>query len=68
MITEPGLRWRKSSASTNNGNCIEMAPMRDGSVAVRDSKHPGGGMLVFTRAEVAAWLDGAKAGEFDDLA
>jgi hypothetical protein len=45
-----------------------MAAMPDGSVAVRDSKKPNGSILVFTRAEVAAWLNGAKAGEFDDLA
>jgi hypothetical protein len=68
VITEARLRWRKATASQANGSCVEMAPMPDGSVAVRDSKHPDGGVLVFTRAEVAAWLDGAKAGEFDDLA
>lgn len=60
--------WRKSSFSGDtHGNCVEMAALPDGDVAVRDSKHPERGHLVFTRAEIAAWLDGARAGEFEDL-
>jgi hypothetical protein len=39
----------------------------DGRVAVRDSKNPDGAMLIFTRAEMHAWLHGVRAGEFDDL-
>lgn len=39
-----------------------------GQVAVRDSKNPDGATLVFARAEFRAWLRGAQAGEFDDLA
>lgn len=38
-----------------------------GGSGVRDSKHPDAGYLVFTRAEMAAWISGVKAGEFDDL-
>jgi hypothetical protein len=60
------LAWRKASASTANGQCVELA-RTVGGVAVRDSKDPGGPVLHFTRTEVAAWLAGAKAGEFDDL-
>jgi hypothetical protein len=37
-------------------------------VFLRDSKDPHGAVLRFTRAEIAAFLDGAKSGEFDDLA
>lgn len=32
------LRWRKSSSSQNDGNCVELAHTRD---LVRDSKNPG---------------------------
>ncbi|GAA2479678.1 hypothetical protein GCM10010406_14860 [Streptomyces thermolineatus] len=39
----------------------------DGRTAVRDSKHPEAGTVFFTRSEIAAWVAGAKAGEFDDL-
>jgi hypothetical protein len=62
-----GLRWRKSSASTGNGECVELAVLRDGRVALRDSKNPDGAVLIFTRAEMRAWLHGVQAGEFDDL-
>lgn len=60
-------RWRTSSYSGANGNCVEVAALPDGRVAVRDSKNPDGGMLIFTRAEMRAWLSGVRAGEFDDL-
>jgi hypothetical protein len=35
---------------------------------VRDSKHPEQGHLTFATAELAAFVDAAKAGELDDLA
>lgn len=68
VINETGLTWRKSTASQENGNCVEMAALPTGEVAVRDSKNPQGAVLTFTRAEVDAWLDGARRGEFDNLA
>jgi Domain of unknown function (DUF397) len=37
--------WRKSSFSGNTGNCVEIAATVSG-IAVRDSKNPGGGVLV----------------------
>jgi hypothetical protein len=67
VITNPGLRWRKAIASQGNGNCVEMAALPDGSVAVRDSKNPDGAILTFTRSEIRAWIAGARDGEFDDL-
>ena len=39
----------------------------DGAIAVRNSRDPAGPALVYTRAEVAAFLTGVKNGEFDDL-
>ena len=35
---------------------------------MRNSRHPGGPTLVYTRAEIAAFIDGVLGGEFDDLA
>lgn len=60
--------WRKSSASNPTGNCVELAALPDGGVAMRNSRHPAGPTLVYTRAEIAAFLTGVRAGEFDDLA
>jgi len=60
-------KWRKASYSGANGNCVEVAPLSDGTVAMRNSRFPQGPALVYTRAEMAAFLAGAKDGEFDDV-
>ena len=62
------VNWRKSQASNPRGDCVELAKLAGGAVAVRHSRNPSGPALVYTSAEIAAFLDGAKAGEFDDLA
>ncbi|MHA6626146.1 DUF397 domain-containing protein [Pseudonocardia sichuanensis] len=62
------VTWRKSRASNPSGDCIEVAALASGAVAVRNSRDPHGPALVYTRAEIAAFLRGAKDGEFDDLA
>jgi hypothetical protein len=57
--------WQKSSRSgPYSDNCVEIAFV-DGGVAMRDSKHPEGPVLLFTPAEWDAFVEGAKDGEFD---
>lgn len=65
----PEVEWRKSIRSGPvSDNCVQLAPVGDtGAVAMRDSKAPRGPVLVFTREEVEAFVQGAKDGEFDDL-
>jgi hypothetical protein len=57
--------WRKSRHSTEERGCVETAFLADGRVAVRDSKDRTGPALIYTRTEWAAFLKGAKDGEFD---
>ncbi|MEU6645907.1 DUF397 domain-containing protein [Saccharomonospora sp. NPDC046836] len=59
--------WRKSSYSGATGNCVEVARLNDGQIAMRNSRDPRGPALVYTRAEIQAFLAGAKDGDFDDM-
>jgi hypothetical protein len=63
-----GAAWRKSSHSGYNGNCVELAALDGGGIAMRNSRDPHGPALVYTRAEIAAFVAGIKDGEFDDVA
>ncbi|SDE24012.1 DUF397 domain-containing protein [Streptomyces prasinopilosus] len=58
-------RWCKSRHSGGNGNCVEVARLSDGHVAMRNSRFPEGPVLVYTREEISAFLGGVKDGEFD---
>ncbi|HEX3779844.1 MAG TPA: DUF397 domain-containing protein [Pseudonocardiaceae bacterium] len=51
-------RWRKSSYSNPNGNCVELARTLD---QMRDSKNPAGPVLHIGLTEL---LTGVKNGQF----
>ena len=60
-----GAQWVKSTRSgPTGGNCVEVAFLDRGEVAVRNSRHPSGPALVFTAAEWDAFIGGAKDSEF----
>jgi Domain of unknown function (DUF397) len=62
------VTWQKSRRSNPSGNCVEMAALPDGTgIAVRNSRDPEGPALVFTMAEIAAFVQGAGDGDFDNL-
>lgn len=62
------VQWRKSTASNPSGNCVELAELAGGDVALRNSRFPAGPVLVGSRAAVAAFVRAARSGELDDLA
>jgi hypothetical protein len=60
--------WRKSTYSGNGGGgsgCVEVAPLEDGSVAVRHTQHRDGPVIVYTKAEWEAFVAGVRDGQFD---
>jgi hypothetical protein len=61
------VRWAKSQRSSAQGNCVETARLSEDLIAMRNSRHPSGPALIFTRAEARAFLEGVKDGEFDYL-
>lgn len=56
--------WRRSSRSGSNGQCVEIAGLKDG-VAVRDSKDPDGSVLLFETDDWTAFLAHARRGGYD---
>lgn len=61
------VTWIKSHHSNPSGNCVEMALLSGGDVAVRNSRHPEGPALVYTEDEVRAFLAGVRDGDFDSV-
>ncbi len=59
--------WVKSHHSNSQGTCVEMARLPNGQVAVRNSRHPEGPALIYTRGEIEALILGAQDGDFDHL-
>jgi hypothetical protein len=55
-------RWRKSSHSTDQANCIEVAIVA-GTVAVRDSKNLAGSVLAVPLPACTAFTTAARAVE-----
>ncbi|MPY81758.1 MAG: DUF397 domain-containing protein [Actinophytocola sp.] len=66
--TDLDASWRKSSRSGALGNCVEVATLANGEIAVRNSRFPDGPALVYTKAEIEAFVGGVKDGEFDEIA
>jgi Domain of unknown function (DUF397) len=60
----PGSELSWVSASCGNTECVEVARLPDGGMAMRNSGHPGT-VLRYTAAEWDAFMDGVRKGEFD---
>ncbi|GAA2664777.1 MULTISPECIES: DUF397 domain-containing protein [Actinosynnema] len=63
-MAEADQRWRKSSRSTTNPDCVELLITPD-TTSVRDSKNRAGGRLRFGRSSFSGFLDGIRDGSRD---
>ncbi|MEU6235106.1 DUF397 domain-containing protein [Kitasatospora sp. NPDC047058] len=61
---KPVTPFRKSSYSQQGGECIEVAGLADGGLAVRDSKDADGPALAFDAHSWQAFIAGVRAGDF----
>ena len=58
-------QWRLVMSPEGAG--VELARLPDGQVAVRNAADPDGPALIYTRAEIEAFIGGAQDGDFNDL-
>jgi hypothetical protein len=61
------VEWAASRHGESRAACAQMATLPSGSIAMRNSRDPDGPALVYTHAEIEAFIAGAKDGEFDNL-
>jgi hypothetical protein len=62
-----GAVWRKSRRSNPSGECVEIATLPTGQIAVRNSRHPDGPVLICGHEEIAAFVRAAKRGDLDSF-
>ena len=63
----PDADWQASQHGDPQAGHVEMAALPGGTIAMRNSRYPGGPALIYTHAEIEAFIAGAKDGDFDDL-
>jgi hypothetical protein len=60
-----GVNWRKSRRSNPSGNCVELAELGGGAIAVRDSRQRSGPALIYSRTEIAILIGRVRRGTLD---
>ncbi|HEY2443474.1 MAG TPA: DUF397 domain-containing protein [Streptosporangiaceae bacterium] len=59
--------WHAGRPGDGRDGRIELAILPGGQIAMRNSRDSGGPVLIYTNAEIEAFIAGAKDGDFDDL-
>jgi hypothetical protein len=59
-----GAVWRKSQRSNSQGQCVELARLDEGTVAVRNSRDPEGAALIFNVDGIRDMINGLREGRF----
>ena len=59
--------WQASRHGDPQESRVELALLPGGDIAMRNSRQPGGPALIYSHAEIEAFIAGAKDGDFDDL-
>ncbi|MFI6156508.1 DUF397 domain-containing protein [Kitasatospora sp. NPDC051170] len=67
MHDPTNAKWRKSSYSAQEGQCVEVADGFPGLVPVRDSKDPSGPALVFPADAWQSFVTAIRASEFGPI-
>jgi hypothetical protein len=64
-VVEPqqSAQWRRSRRC-ESASCVEVTS-HSGGIALRDSKHPDGAILLFSHAEWDAFVAGVRDGDFE---
>jgi Domain of unknown function (DUF397) len=60
----PGVTWRVSSLCAGNGECVAVAKLPTGHVAVRDTKNPDGPQLMLTASQWRQFIEAVQSGAF----
>ncbi|MFR9730740.1 DUF397 domain-containing protein [Saccharopolyspora sp. MS10] len=63
-MSDPVPGWRTSTYTHPNGNCVEIG-RAGGGVAIRDSKHRRGGVLLAGPRQWADFLAALRSGRYD---
>jgi len=67
-LATAGLTWRVSSLCSGNGECVAVAKLPNGDIALSDTKElkeRNSLVLRFSASEWQAFVAGVRAGEFD---
>ncbi|MFJ6137139.1 DUF397 domain-containing protein [Kitasatospora sp. NPDC092286] len=63
-MTLEQANWRKSTYSSDGGQCIEVADGLSGVIPVRDSKDPNGPTLIFPADAWQSFVTAVRADDF----